>query len=826
MRRILGACAYKLNDQYVLAYTAFRPIIFTKFLLVCLAPMQTSDLDVIISRIQDQDAGIQRSALKALHREVASAQGSVDFRQQELLDRLNVLSTMTESIEGDNKKYLYDLLSVMSLTHSAQNVLRYRLRGCFTCIEEWGIQYVRKLVHCILDVIYQKLEVEDYTPIIVPIVKFLFKHNSEIEAIDLILEVSFTKLRNESREERNRTYEQDYTDIILDCIDSENKDRVILYLEEMDKFYDIKDLMLKVYLPDPTKYLVYLIKLNEKAQAIEFVRSTSGLIRKQCLYILARNDIYYETDSFEEQHILSNSFLSDNFFHVATLLELLPPQKLDYIFKGLDKEKTEAAAIANALVHFAYGRDPVFFPNEGDHRIKDEFSQHLKTAKSISTIASVGLIHSYSHEKIFECYSGMIYEKPDVGALLALAIAAQRHHDLDSSILGQLSSFLSSENRKDVLAAMLGISLVYSCSGSSKAYEMAFPLISSPDVEVGLFAIYVLGSIYAGSGDEGILSSCIEMYNELKKDSPFSNLATLGIALIFMKKPELVHSQQFSHLDNYTRILSLGLMNIGTGDAAVVDEILTDSFTGDTDALLESIGLISSCLVGIGDGISTQLLERIVGSSLLLDSQHLRTSFPLCLALLYSSNPKTEVIDALEKSINSGDADVNSLISLGIIGAGTRSSRILRVLDSNYNNVYKDSRAVSALIISQGLVNLGKGLFTLSPLYCEKNVIADRPMIGLLSTIFLFVDQSMFADHSYLCYLLSSSISPKYVVGYEGSCRVGRPVDVVGMAGKPNNLSATVIHTLPVILNANEKVQVDDDVCTAYIEDVLIKSNK
>lgn len=190
-----------------------------------------------------------------------------------------------------------------------------------------------------------------------------------------------------------------------------------------------------------------------------------------------------------------------------------------------------------------------------------------------------------------------------------------------------------------------------------------------------------------------------------------------------------------------------------------------------------------------------------MGSSLLLDSQHLRISFPLCLALLYSSNPKTEVIDALEKSINSGDADVNPLIALGIVGAGTRSSRILRILDSNYNNVYKDPIALSALIISQGLMNLRKGLFTLSPLYYEKNVVSDRSITGLPSTVFLFIDQSMFADHSYLCYLLSSSISPKYVTGYEGSCREGKPVNVVGLAGKPNKLSATVIHSLPIIIN-------------------------
>ncbi|XP_077301425.1 uncharacterized protein LOC143922021 [Arctopsyche grandis] len=297
----------------------------------------------------------------------------------------------------------------------------------------------------------------------------------------------------------------------------------------------------------------------------------------------------------------------------------------------------------------------------------------------------------------------------------------------------------------------------------------------------------------------------------------------LGLGYIYMKCPHLKNTDLFLQLDKYCKILALGLMDLGSGSPTVVDTILTEAFTGETDALLESIGLLSSCLVGLGDTVSTPLLDRICNSSLLLDSPHLKNVFPLCLALIYTSNPKSEVIDTLEKSLTSGDSDSNALIALGIVGAGTKSARILRILEVNFANIYKDSKSSSALILSQGLVNLGKGLFTLSPLMYEKSLVSDRGLIGILSTITVFLDQSLFPDYSFLCYFLTLSISPKYVVGYEGTCRVGKPSDNVGLAGNPNKINGTVVHSLPVILNTNEKAEVDDEVLTAYIEDVLVK---
>lgn len=789
--------------------------------------MEPSDLNVIVARIQDPDSEIQFSALKTLHSFISSAQGSVGFKQQDLYDRISEFAKIVENLDGDNKRYLYDLMSVMNLFHSDQNVLRFRLKGSFIPISEWGLQYVRKLVCCILDVINQKLEAEDYIPLIDPISEFLFHHNAEVEAIDFIFEVSFVSQKADTGEGKNKSFAGDFTDLIFKYMDKDNEERISLYLEEMDRFYCIDKIMLKLYTNNPSKLLVYLLHLNRKSDAIEYVCSLSNSpYYKQCLFILARNSIYFKESDSEAERILSNSFLSEKFFDVASSLELLPSQRLEYIFKSLDKEKTEAAAIANALVHFAYCRDPVFFPSTDDYKVKQELADHLKTNESISVVASVGLINSYSHEKVVEYYSSLIYEKADVGAILALTIASQRHHDLDGENISLLSPLLSSSKKSDVLAAMLGIAILYSASASQTAYEAVFPLLSSPDSEIALFAIFTLGLVFAGTCDESVLTSCVDIYNEIKNDSSFCNLSVLGLSLILMKHPEAVECSFYSKLDNYTKILALGLMNMGSGNPRVVDEILTDAFTGDTDALLESLGLISSCIVALCDSVATPLLDRICNSSLLLDSPHLRHVFPLCLALLYPSNPKAEVIDALEKSLSSGEADCNTLFSLGIVGAGTRSSRILRVFDTNYTNIYKDPRAMSALVISQGLINLGKGLFALSPFYYEKKVIADKPVIGLLSTLFLFFDQTLFPDFSYLCYILSMSISPKYVSGYEGTCRVGKPVDTVGLTGKPNKLSGTVIHTLPIVLNTNERAEVDDEVLTSYVEDVLIKKDK
>lgn len=841
--------------------------------------MAECNIELIAARLGDRDPEIQANALQALHNEIKSTQGTIVARTQELLDIQERIAGCLNGMSGENALHLCDLLSVMCVLDDSSKALHYRLMGNITDLSEWSHQYVKKLVKCIVDITNGEAEAENYEVLIEPIVRFLLHHNSEVEAIDFIVEVSYIPGINGngrgvsafSRAIKSITAEETsdgstdaskkkshpradpelrYFDLIIQAADSDNRDRILIYLEELSKFYALEDVLIRINAYDPSRYLVCLIKHGRVGEAMEYVRDMEDpRVKKQCLYILARNSIYYKGGE-EEEYILTNNHVKEVFSGVAASLEVLPPKKLEYMFKGLNKDRIDTASIANSLVHFAYGRDPVFFPQNGDFKIKEEYSEQLKINKSISTMASVGLINAFDPSSVYDFYSSQIFNSPEIGAVLALALSSCKVRDTNSSILNLLSIFLSSGEFKDVIAALLGISVLYAGKEDQEAYNLVFPLLSSPDNNVGLFSIFVLGCVFPG--DMEILSSCLDVYKELKKETSFSNFAILGIALFFYKIPFEIgkalemeddgeisaedeqgigkqssltraRMEQFKRLDKHSKILALGFMHIGTGDSSIIDMIFSKAFVGEIDALLESLGLLSCCLVGIGDNVTTYLLDRISTSSLLLDSPHLRNIVPLCMALLYASNPKTEIVDILEKCINSGEANVNSLVGIGIVGAGSCSSRILRILDSNFGNVYKDSKASAALIYSQGLLNLGKGLFTLSPLCYDSQIILHKSVVGLISTFFVFLESGMFKEYPFLLYLIAGAVSPKYVAGFEGIVKVGKPVDVVGLVGRPNKISASIVHSLPVILNENERAESEVPVYTAYIEDILVK---
>lgn len=845
--------------------------------------MDSTDLQLIIERLKDKNSEVQEAALRALHDEVRTTQGTVGTRSQDLLGMLDTFTECLDSLEGDNKRHMYDLLSVMAILDESNLALRYRLLGGATELGTWSHQYVKKLIWCIVDGISTGRGEEDYEPLVAPIVQFLMEHNSEVEAIDFIIETSGVQeisgcasgatafadaiksitdfdceeteapdaAKAEDKNKRMAVNRPEHFDLIVNAIDDDNRRRITIYLEELSKFYDLEAVLLRANAHSPSRLLVCLLRYGRTADAIAYVRSLENpLYKKQCLYILARNSIYYDDNDKESKSILCNEHMKGIFQAVATSLEVLPPKKLEYMFKGLNKDRIDAAAIANALVHFAYARDPVFFPQEGDFHIKDEHSEQLRLNKSISTVASVGLIDAFDPALVYDFYATQIFDVPEVGAVLALALASCRLRDTNGTILNLLSVFLSASDSKDAIAAMAGIAILCAGTASQEVYDLVFPLLSSPDSNTGLFTIYILGCVFPG--DMQILSACLDVYDGLKKDSPFSNFAILGLALFFYQQrleitdamfysegatvegeadaendgaaAQDLKTSNFMRLDKHSKILALGFMHIGTGNAAITDKIFAQAFVGEIDALLESLGLLACCLVGMGDPIATMLSDRISTSSLLLDSPHLRNIVPLCMALLYPSNPKSEVVDLLEKSINSGESNVNSLVALGIVGAGSCSSRILRILDANFGNVYKDSKASAALIYAQGLVNLGKGLFTLSPFCYDGQLILNKGVVGLVSTFFIFLETGMFKEHPYLLYLITGSVVPRYVAGYEGLARVGRPVDVVGLVGKPNTISAAIVHSLPVILNGNERAETEEPVCTAYIEDVLVKA--
>ncbi len=738
-------------------------------------------------------------------------------------------------------------------------------------------------------------------------------NGTDVRIFENVINEESESVKGISENQDTKRHGRNYLELICNEIDDNNRRRIWRYLEGMSKFYRIDDILLRLSVDEPTRHLVLLLKSLRPLDNVEHVINyVCGLrdadMRKQCCYILARCNVYAITDyilrnpdrlsffseelknksisssegsndksesvknsihsdkkikiSFDEKtvtHILENKHVKEFYTDVAESLEILMSKKLDYMFKGLNADKVDAAAAANALVHFGYCRDPVFFPGKGDFRVKDEYLKQLRSDNNIATVASIGMINAFDPSATIECLGQRVHDAP--GAMLAYAISAYKTGDRERNIIGLITAGLQSDsmgqlgNAEGVLGMLAGLAVVYAGTNDQTVYATVFPMLSSTNHNIALFAIYVLGVVFPG--DMEILNSVIEIFAELKKEnSMFVNYAILGLALFFYKqeidinliksalneennsdfiesqyssskdKEKLKLAKMFASLDCHSRILALGFAYIGTGNSLVIDHIFAFTLVGKIDALMESLGFIAASLIGIGDDIAQELINRICSSALLLDSPYLRNLIPLCIAILYPSNPNPDVIDNLERQINSSDVNINSIIALGIVAAGSCSARVLSVLAQNFNTSYKDPKASSALLYAQGLVNLGKGLCTLSPLAYKKNIILPRSIIGLISTLFLFLEPGMFKDYPFLFYLIVNAVNPKYVTGFTGTVRVGKPVDVTGLVGSPNEMSAVVVHSLPVVLNENECAETEDLVCTCYIEDILVKRQK
>ncbi|KAL6122722.1 hypothetical protein NUSPORA_00251 [Nucleospora cyclopteri] len=797
--------------------------------------MDNEKIGIILERLQDKNSEIQNSALEMLHSEVRAAAGTITKEQQDLFDILNKLKLCVNFMNEANKKHLNDIISVLSVGPEDRdiiNVIKYRLLGNITDLENWGHQYVKQLINACVKIRHREVEIFNYSPVVDLIISYLFQHNSEVEAIDFLLEISNLMPKENSEAHKNTAEGTDVNklDLIVKHIDKDNFERIYEYLIELEKFYPLREMVLEITKCKETRHLIHLLEYNRIPEAVDYVRNIKNpKMRKQCIYILARCNVYFSGNE-EEEFILTNKHIHKFYLNAATSLEIVQSKKIDYILKGLNKDKIDAAAVCNGLIHFGFFRDPLFNRHPEDYNIKKEYITLLNQQQGETTTlnASIGCIQCYEPNKIIESHASSIFEHKDVGAILSVAISSYKNQDIDDSVLNLFSGILGSENPKDVLPCLFGITLIYSgIHGRSKeeAYEKVFPLLNHPSPNVACMAIYAIGVLFTGTGNKDILSICIEVYNELDANkSNFYNFAVLGISLIFYRRPDLAESEEFLNLPKPIKIFSYGMIFVGAGKPNATEEIMNASFTGDAVPFDESLGLLASALTAISDPIATEMVERLLFSSLMLNNPHIKNVVPLCLALLYPSTNKNNIVDFLERSINSREANITSLISLGIIGAGTNSSKILNIMAANFNILYKDVKESSALIYAQGLVNLAKGMCTLNPLVYNNRVINDKSLIGLLSTIFLFLteDTNFLQNDTYMLYSIVQAISPKYVSGIEGEIKVGKPIETVGLTGNPNKISGVVVHSMPVVLNANEKAETATEVCTDFIEDILV----
>ncbi|KAF7684778.1 26S proteasome regulatory subunit RPN1 [Astathelohania contejeani] len=798
--------------------------------------------ELILERIADPNTDIQKAAIDALfdivRSNTCSATSSNTLSLHVLDKHKRVLEEQINRIDNKHKKYYADILSAIFVIADTYKTLHYRMQGGIIPLETWGHQYAKRLAGSIVDLGTQ-FSTEEINKISDECVTFLFAHNSECDAIDFLYEIK--------RLEK-----------VLHFVEEDNYERIILYLNELGRYEkclnkksledpsNIDELIISIHktMNNLPLLIINLLKNRRVEDAIQATINSEEPIKSQLCYILARCGVFFNASGDSRlENILKNHHIKENFKYLIDDLQIAQPRDLDSFIEPSPKKDLKEIkhfvplAIANSFVHMGFGIGALPMPENG-----------FDKPEIISILASMGVINSWNSDRALEDLDDFLFSNGIIraGAGLGLALATTKIVDENEISLAILSdeeegTFPSAHAR---IASLLGIEAIYCGSQKEDLKEKLRPLVFSESDEISAFACYVLGSIFIGSGDDDItgllLQAFIEksaIYSE-ENTNPFFSFYILGLGFLYYKRNCKDILEKIDAIESNFKgelILLLKAMRYaGTGNTNIIEELLTESFDNDTTNNT-NIGLLSVALVALGDELSTKMITRLIRSSGMLNLPKLKSAIPLCLALLYPSTPEVEVIDDLVKLLNSGDTDVvlNTIIALGLVGAGTNNTRIIDILNHQYSYHSKSFRLVSALRISIGLVHLGKGTLTINPWVYRQSLLLTKEFVGLFSLLFISLEGEssvINGKYSFLYYLLCQSVTPKYLICVDttgkyksATVRIGTPVNRVGMVGHPRSIVSVQTHVSPVIVQSGERAEVEDAKTLCEIaEDIVV----
>ncbi|KAM0676649.1 proteasome regulatory particle base subunit [Binucleata daphniae] len=468
-------------------------------------------------------------------------------------------------------------------------------------------------------------------------------------------------------------------------------------------------------------------------------------------------------------------------------------------------------------------------------------------------------------------------------SLLALSLQ-QNKYDSDHSLFAFLSENLNSNCRYMKISSLLAIFCLYADSQQEIVKSSLVPLLYSENVETSAFSCFVLASVFMSSGNQEIADNLMTVLLEKKNESesPFYLLIPLSIGLLYMNKEIPEEMDEFLKINKIEGIV-YGLSYMGSGRTDVIEEMVSEYVLGDeenennknndesnntkgdikndkskredektkgskSNVRSNEIGfgetedltnertliLLGITLISLNDMHTRSIAKKLLINQLMKDKNLI---IPLCLGILYTSEPDTEIVDALSRAINVLNP-INAILATGLVGAGTNNARLQGLLEQQYTYLTKNAKASGALKIAQGLLSLGKGTLSLSPLMFDKTVINNKSIASLLCIAMLSSGElnTLFSKHSYLLLILSQCVSNKFVVTMDEhlkfktvTIRVGRPVETAAMAGKRTGISAVVTHDSPVILQCDEKAAIYEEegyVYNGVVEDVVIVRKK
>ena len=663
------------------------------------------------------------------------------------------------------------------------------------------------------DIDNKDLPTNDLLDLVKIIAPYLIKQHCESDAIDLLIEV-------------------DCINDIKDFINENNYKKICLYLlsitnysADTEEYRETLELVYSIYY---TKFHQYIdamrvaIKIGNMLYIKQTFHQCNDLTtKKQLAFILAREGIYLEEEEqyikdSELMEIMRNYKQSEYFRILGKTLELMEPKHPESVFKShledkkSDSKKLEsykinmAYSIASSFINAGFGTEVLLSKKDSDWIFKN------KEEGLTCMLAGLGLVNIWDYlegpGKLYE-YAGNketdIYKR--AGRNMGLGISLSNIHDDNDIAVAVLLEELQDKNLNIKISALFGLGLAAAGTQNEKLLNSLLEVFQdfSYGFEVSAFISLALGLIFIGSSNESVFEEIFTILisrNEESKgkifESPFFVIFVLGMGLICLGKQKdnegiidtLVTMETFSkEMKDYLKTMLTSFSYAGSGNVARVQELMQiiAKSTDEVNPKVQSIAVIGCSLIALGEDVGTEMLSRSFNHFLQFGDVNIKRSVSLAMALLNLSNPKVTVIDSLTKFCYDTDKSVamNAIFSMGLVSSGSNHSRVAGLLRSLASYYYEETNPLFMVRVAQGLLHMGKGIITLDPVYSHKLLINNIGLSGILITLFGFTETEglMCGKHQFLLYSLALGMKPKLVMTVDEKLH---PKDVQLMIGQ------------------------------------------
>ncbi|XP_011693011.1 PREDICTED: 26S proteasome non-ATPase regulatory subunit 2-like isoform X2 [Wasmannia auropunctata] len=781
-----------------------------------------------------------------------------------------------------------EILSVLALagaTPRSRDCLNFCIKGAVDNPGEWGHEYVRQLEAEIVDEwtnapIREELEIRTrLTPLIKSIIAFDVRHNAEIQACDLCLEIDELNFLEQCLDPTNFARECHY---LISCAtyseDTERRQILEFATEQYLKFNEY------------TRAILVALQLANSELVFKcFTACPDSLTRNQLAFILARlqdqplRTEYHGDDAKDIEAILSNGHVNSHFQILARELDILEPKLPEDIYKSwlvsgfrqMEHDSARAnlaASFVSGFMHAGFGQDKLMA------NTSDCWVYKNKEHGMLSATASLGLIHMWDVDGGLIPIDKYLYTNEDYvksGALLAIGLVNCGIRNECDPALALLSEYVKSNSQILRIGAIMGLGLAYAGSRRKDVTELLSGALADEQTNMEVLSLIAisLGLVNVGSGDSDVSSAILLKLLGLSMKElviTHSKFLALALGMIYMGTRDAIEtpSAALEALPEPYNFASQTMLQIcayaGTGDVLIVQELLRicseaieevtsakttpdntpipsccDQRRPQSSAKLEknkkngsqfeesakdigtpqAIASLGVGVVGLGEGKEN---SRIFGQVGRYGPTPARRAMPLALALSSLSDADPAVVDVLNKYSHDHDADValNAIFALGLVGAGTNNARLATMLRQLAAYYAKNPSHLFLVRISQGLVHLGKGTLSLSPLRYASKVLDYTALAGLMVVLVACLDcrNLILSQSHYLMYYLAVAMEPRWLVTVDEnlkslpvSVRIGQSVDVVGKAGNPKCIVGGHVQTTPVLLCAGEKAELVSD---------------